>query len=324
MTQNQTELQKASIIALRDCMGIKPEETLLIITDEIKREIGQSLHEAGKNLCKESILIEIKSREINGEEPPAEVAEMMKKVDVVVCPTAKSLTHTDARRNAVKEGVRVGTMPGITVDTMVRCLNADYDKIIALTDFIAAKLVGVKNIRVVTEKGTDINMPVEGRNILPSKGVLREKGESGNLPSGEVYLAPWEDQSNGTVVIDGSMAGIGIIEEPIIIEVVNGYAEKITGGRQAKQLAENLDKVGRDARAVAEFGVGTNYKAILTGHILEDEKVYGTIHIAFGNNITMGGRISVSSHLDGLIKEPNVYFDGKLVMTKGKIIGFDI
>lgn len=324
MTQNQTELQKASIIALRDCMGIKPEETLLIITDEIKREIGQSLHEAGKNLCKESILIEIKSREINGEEPPAEVAEMMKKVDVVVCPTAKSLTHTDARRNAVKEGVRVGTMPGITVDTMVRCLNADYDKIIALTDFIAAKLVGVKNIRVVTEKGTDINMPVEGRNILPSKGVLREKGESGNLPSGEVYLAPWEDQSNGTVVIDGSMAGIGIIEEPIVIEVVNGYAEKITGGRQAKQLAENLDKVGRDARAVAEFGVGTNYKAILTGHILEDEKVYGTIHIAFGNNITMGGRISVSSHLDGLIKEPNVYFDGKLVMTKGKIIGFDI
>ncbi|MDD4745708.1 MAG: aminopeptidase, partial [Salinivirgaceae bacterium] len=299
MTQNQTELQKASIIALRDCMGIKPEETLLIITDEIKREIGQSLHEAGKNLCKESILIEIKSREINGEEPPAEVAEMMKKVDVVVCPTAKSLTHTDARRNAVKEGVRVGTMPGITVDTMVRCLNADYDKIIALTDFIAAKLVGVKNIRVVTEKGTDINMPVEGRNILPSKGVLREKGESGNLPSGEVYLAPWEDQSNGTVVIDGSMAGIGIIEEPIVIEVVNGYAEKITGGRQAKQLAENLDKVGRDARAVAEFGVGTNYKAILTGHILEDEKVYGTIHIAFGNNITMGGRISVSSHLDG-------------------------
>ncbi|MDD2563388.1 MAG: aminopeptidase [Salinivirgaceae bacterium] len=324
MTQNQTELQKASIIALRDCMGIKPEETLLIITDEIKREIGQSLHEAGKNLCKESILIEIKSREINGEEPPAEVAEMMKKVDVVVCPTAKSLTHTDARRNAVKEGVRVGTMPGITVDTMVRCLNADYDKIIALTDFIAAKLVGVKNIRVVTEKGTDINMPVEGRNILPSKGVLREKGESGNLPSGEVYLAPWEDQSNGTVVIDGSMAGIGIIEEPIVIEVVNGYAEKITGGRQAKQLAENLDKVGRDARAVAEFGVGTNYKAILTGHILEDEKVYGTIHIAFGNNITMGGRISVSSHLDGLVKEPNVYFDGELVMTKGKIIGFDI
>ncbi len=324
MAQNQTELQKASVIALRDCMGVTSSETLLIITDEIKRDIGQALHEAGKELCKESILVEIKSREINGQEPPVCIAELMKKVDVVVCPTAKSLTHTDARRNAVKEGVRVGTMPGITVDTMVRCLNADYDKIIALTDFIAAKLVGVQNIRVVTTKGTDITMPVGGRAILPSKGVLREKGESGNLPSGEVYLAPWEDQSNGKVVIDGSMAGIGMIEDPIVVEVVNGYAEKIEGGRQAKQLADMLDKVGRDARAVAEFGVGTNYKAILTGQILEDEKVYGTIHIAFGNNLTMGGKISVSSHLDGLVKEPDVYFDNELVMTKGKIIGFEV
>lgn len=319
-----TELQKAAIIALRDCMGLMPDETLLIVTDEIKREIGEALHQEGKKLCKESILVEIKSREINGQEPPAAVTEMMKQVDVVVCPTAKSLTHTDARREAVKVGTRVGTMPGITVETMIRCLNADYEKIISLTDFVIAKLQGVKNVRVVTAKGTDVTMPIEGRNVLPSKGVLRKKGESGNLPSGEAYLAPWEDKSNGRVVIDGSMAGIGMLDEPIVIEVVNGYAEKITGGAQAKQLEETFNKVGRDSRAVAEFGVGTNYKAILTGQILEDEKVYGTIHIAFGNNITMGGRIAVSSHLDGLIKEPDVYFDDVLVMSKGKILGFEL
>ncbi len=318
------ELHQASIIALRDCMGLQKNETLLIVTDEIKRDIGLALHEAGKSLCQESLLIEIKSREINGQEPPSQVSALMKTVDVVVCPTAKSLTHTDARREAVKLGVRVGTMPGITVDTMVRCLNADYNKIIALTDFIAAKMVGVGTIRVVTEKGTNVTMPVKDRMILPSKGVLRNKGESGNLPSGEVFLAPWEDQTNGRVVIDGSMAGIGMVETPITIDIVNGYAESITGGVEAQKLIEMLDKVGRDARAVAEFGIGTNYKAILTGQILEDEKVFGTIHIAFGNNITMGGRISVSSHLDGLVKEPDVYFDDELIMKKGKMIGFEV
>lgn len=324
MNQSKNKLEQASIIALRDCMGVQPHETLLIVTDEIKREIGLALHEIGKTLCKESILIEIKSREINGNEPPQIVADMMSNVDVVVCPTAKSLTHTDARRNAAKKGVRVGTMPGINTDTMIRCLNADYGKIVALTDFISNKLIGVKTIKVTTAKGTNVTMPIEGRNILPSKGVLREKGESGNLPSGEVFLAPWEDKTNGHLVIDGSMAGIGMINAPIEIEIINGYAEKITGGEEAQRLIEMLDKVGRDARAVAEFGVGTNYKAILTGHILEDEKVYGTIHIAFGNNITMGGKISISSHLDALVKEPDVYFDNQLVMTKGKIIGFEI
>lgn len=319
-----SELHNSSIIALRDCMGLKPTETLLIVTDEVKSEIGQALHEVGKSLCKESMLVEIKSREINGQEPPEAVAQLMKMVDVVVCPTLKSLTHTDARRNAVKEGVRVGTMPGITVDAMARCLSADYDKIISLTDFIAEKMEGISTIRVVTEKGTDVTMPVKDRMIIRSKGVLREKGESGNLPSGEVYLAPWEDKTNGKLVIDGSMASIGMIKTPIVIDIVDGYAKNITGGEEAQRLTEILDKSGPDARAVAEFGIGTNYKAKLTGLILEDEKVFGTIHIAFGNNLTMGGRISVSSHLDGLVTEPDVYFDDELIMKKGKMLGFEI
>lgn len=324
MNETLKALQEASVIALRDCMGLKPEETLLIVTDEVKREIGLALHEAGKELCKESMLVEIQSREINGQEPPKAVAEMMKMVDVVVCPTAKSLTHTDARRDAVKLGVRVGTMPGITIDAMARCLSADYDKIIDLTMFIARKLEGVANIRVVTEKGTDITMPVKGRKILPSTGVLKNKGESGNLPSGEVYLAPWEGQSNGVVVIDGSMAGVGMIEEPIVIEVVNGYAEKVTGGKEAARLVELFEKAGRESRAVAEFGMGTNYKAMLTGMILEDEKVFGTIHIAFGNNITMGGRIAVNSHMDGLVTAPDVYFDDELIMKRGNMVGYEM
>jgi leucyl aminopeptidase (aminopeptidase T) len=324
MESNHNELRDASVIALRDCMGLQSHETLLVVTDEIKRDIGLALHQEGKALCKESLLVEIKSREINGQEPPEQVAELMKMVDVVVCPTAKSLTHTNARREASKIGVRVGTMPGITVDTMVRCLNADYDKIVGLTDFIAQKMVGVSTIRVVTEKGTDVTMPVKDRMIIPSRGVLKQKGESGNLPSGEVFLAPWEDQTNGRVIVDGSMASVGLCETPITIDIVNGYAETVTGGKEAEKLIELFEKSGREARAVAEFGIGTNYKAKLTGMILEDEKVFGTIHIAFGNNITMGGRISVSSHLDGLVKEPDVYFDDDLIMKKGKMIGFEM
>ncbi|MFA5404626.1 MAG: aminopeptidase, partial [Ignavibacteria bacterium] len=301
------ELKNASIKALKDYMGLRSEETLLIITDETEREIATSLLEEGKKLCKEAFLVEMKSREINGQEPPQQIAELMKTVDVVICPTQKSLTHTDARREAVKFGVRVATMPGIKIETMVRCLNADADKVIELTKKIAEALRKTSEIRVVTEKGTDITMPMKDRQILESTGVLRNKGESGNLPSGEVYLAPWEDKSSGKIVIDGSMAGIGMLETPITVEVINGYAEKITGGKEAVKLADMLDKAGREARAIAEFGVGTNYKAELIGQILEDEKVYGTIHVAFGNNVSMGGSINVKSHIDGLVIEPDVY-----------------
>jgi len=161
------------------------------------------------------------------------------------------------------------------------------------------------------------------RKVLESTGVLREKGQSGNLPSGEVYLAPREGQSNGKIVIDGSMAGIGMLNSPLYIEVIDGYAEKIEG-EHAGQLIEMLDKSGREARAIAEFGMGTNYLAKLIGEILEDEKVFGTIHIAFGNNKSMGGNIDVKSHLDGLVNEPDVYFDDELVMAKGKLLGYSL
>ncbi|MFA4852245.1 MAG: aminopeptidase [Bacteroidales bacterium] len=318
------ELLSAATIALKDCMGLQKDEALLIISDEVKREIGFALHEAGKELCRESLIIEMKSREINGQEPPKQIADLMKMFDVVVCPTAKSLTHTDAKREAAKSGVRVGTMPGITNDIMIRCLNADYNKIIALTEHVAGMLKNISVIRITSEAGTDVIMPVEGRTIIQSKGVMRNKGESGNLPSGEVFLAPWENKTNGKVVVDGSMASIGIIKTPITIDIINGFAEKITGGEEAEKLISLFEKSGRDSRAVAEFGIGTNYKAILSGQLLEDEKVLGTIHIAFGNNISMGGNISVNSHLDGLVKDPDVYFDDKLVMKKGKLLGFEI
>lgn len=318
-----TKLQKAAQIALKDYMGLTSEETLLIISDEKMREIGLSLHEMAKSICNESLYVEIKSREANGQEPPDQISELMKSVDVVLCPTSRSLTHTNARREASKLGVRIGTMPGITEDSMTRCFSADFEKVLQLTEAVHKKMSGLNKIRVTTKSGTDITMQVKDRKVIQSTGVLRNIGESGNIPSGEVYLAPIEDKTEGKIVFDGSFAGIGLLDEPITVEVKRGYAVKITGGVQSQQLIEMLGKAGKDANAVAEFGIGTNYKAKLCGEILEDEKVLGTIHIAFGNNISMGGKISVQSHLDGLIKKPTVYFDDEKVMDSGKLTFVD-
>ena len=94
----------------------------------------------------------------------------------------------------------------------------------------------------------------------------------------------------------------------------SGYATKIIGGVLARKLKLQLDAVGKDARNIAEFGIGTNDSAKLSGVLLEDEKVMGTIHIALGNNISMGGSVNVPIHLDGVVKKPTVWMDGKLLV----------
>ncbi|MHB8931728.1 MAG: aminopeptidase, partial [Melioribacteraceae bacterium] len=85
-----TKLDKASIIAIRDCMGTQPNESVLIVTDEFKKKIGYSLFQNAKRLGHESLFIEMKSKEMHGQEPMHQVAELMKMFDVVLCPTTKS------------------------------------------------------------------------------------------------------------------------------------------------------------------------------------------------------------------------------------------
>lgn len=314
------ELYSASQIAIRDCMGVQQNEKILIVTDEPLRTLGYALWKAAKEFGNEVLLTEILPRTSNGQEPPAEVAELMKKFDVVFCPTSKSLTHTDARRAASALGVRIATLPGVTEEIMVRCMNADYHAIARRTKALCEIMERTSNIRVTSPAGTDITMPMKGRTAHASTGLFRDKGQSGNLPTGEAYLAPLEHQSNGVVVVDGSMASVGIVTTPIRITVKDGYAEEISGGKEAEQLKQLLEPHGKDAYTVAEFGIGTNDKAIITGRIIEDEKVMGTIHIAFGDNKSMGGTVRVASHLDGLVKSPTVWLDDEMIMKDGKFL----
>jgi len=317
----KTKLDTASEIAIKTCMGVKKNESILVITDELKREIGYSIHKNALRLDYKSLYVEMKSGKINGEEPPKEVAELMKKFDVVFCPTAKSLTHTDARRKACATGTRIVTFPGITKDVMIRGMNADYNKISKLSIKLKGILEKGSNVRITTKLGTDISFSIKGRTAIASKGLFHKKGEAGNLPTGETFLAPIEGTTNGVFIVDGSMAGLGLIKKTKLkIEVKKGYAIKITGGILANKLNKMLDAVGKNARNIAEFGIGTNDSAKLSGVLLEDEKVMGTIHIALGNNTSMGGKINVPIHLDGVVKEPTVYLDGKLLLENGKLL----
>ncbi len=319
---NLSAIDKAARIAIVECMGAKPEETILVISDVVKRKIGLILFENAKALGYSTLYCEMPPNTRDGQEPPSEVAKLMLDYDVVFCPTSTSLTHTTARRNASLNGARVATFPGITEEVMIRGLNADYKKISRLSLDLKAILETGEKIRVTAPNGTDISFSIMGRNVYASKGLFHAKGESGNLPTGETYLAPVEGTTNGVFVVDGSMAGLGLIKNANIkIVVENGYAVDISGGPMAEKLDEILKEVDSpNAYNIAEFGIGTNDKAKLSGVLLEDEKVLGTIHIALGNNKSMGGSIDVPVHLDGVVKKPTIYLDDKILMKNGKLL----
>lgn len=304
-------------IAIEDCMGVKDNETVLILTDDKLYDIGSSLYEEAKELSKEAVLMVMKPRSVSGEEPPEVIAEAMKNFDVIICPTSTSITHTNAKINAVKAGARLASMPGITKDMFENgAITADYNEVEKLTMKFTELLSKAKTAKIIKD-GHTLQMSLENRKGVPSTGIYKNPGESGNLPSGEAYIAPVEDSASGSMIIDGSMVGVGILNSPLYIEVKDGKLVKLEG-EDAQKLQVLFDNENNST--VGELGIGTNPAARLTGVILEDEKIYGTVHIAFGTNISFGGVNKANCHLDGIILSPTLYLDDQIVMDEGKVL----
>ena len=303
-------LVKIAEDVLTSCLAVKTGEEVLIITDDSRKEIGEAIYEAAGNLGCEKLLMVMKEREVSGQEPP----KAMKAADVVIVPTAQSLTHTNARIEAAKAGTRVATMPGITKEMFSRgAMTADYNEVEKLTAKVTEMLTRASRARIEKD-GYVLNINISGRNGVPSPGVYREAGKCGNLPSGEAYIAPLEDGSDGEMIIDGSMVGIGKLESPLHMTISGGKLRSVTG-----EKSENLDILLKNEinGTVCELGIGTNEAAILNGIILEDEKVYGTVHIAFGTNTSFGGTNKAECHMDGIILRPTLYLDDTKVIENG-------
>ena len=308
------QLVKTAEGVLSSCLAVKKGEEVLIVTDNTRKEIGEALYEAAGNLGCERLLMVMNERELSGQEPPKPVAAAMKSADVVIAPTAQSLTHTNARIEAAKAGTRVATMPGITEEMFSQgAMTADYSKVEKLTA-VVTEMLSKASVAKIEKDGHVLTININGRDGVPSPGVYREPGKCGNLPSGEAYIAPLEDGSEGEMIIDGSMVGIGKLDSPLHMVISGGKLRSVTG-----EKSENLDVLLKNETngTLCELGIGTNEAAVLNGIILEDEKVYGTVHIAFGTNTSFGGVNKAECHMDGIILRPTLYLDDVKVIEDG-------
>src|SRR5262249_8672338 len=181
---------------------------------------------------------------------------------------------------------------------------------------IVSALNAGREARITCPHGSDFRIGLEGRNGIVDGGELSTRGAFGNLPCGEGFIAPVEGTGEGTLVVDGSIAEIGLLDPPAKLTICDGHLTYVEGDA-GERLMGLLSPHGEDATNVAELGIGTNEEAIPTGNVLEDEKILGTAHVAFGASAAIGGTVQVPVHLDCVIMEPTVEIDGEVVV-RGK------
>lgn len=299
------------------CAKVKPDEKVLVVTDMYKTSIAEVLARTILDRGAEPIITIIKPRARAGQEPPEPVAEAMAKADVVYMPVRYSITHTHALKNAAEAGARIIVMTDFTEEMLIHGgLEADFESIKPICRGVADKFAKGSSVLLTTPEGTHLEMDITGRRGNALYCIV-EPGEFSTVPTVEANTSPIEGSANGRIVVNASIPylGIGVVNEPIIVEVKDGFITEIKGGVQAEVLKKDLEAQGDpNAFNIAEIGVGLNPKCRLCGIMLEDEGVQGTCHIGIGTNITLGGVTKTTCHYDLLMWRPRIIVDGEVVI----------
>jgi len=323
------KMLNSALTVIDTCMDLRRGENILIVCDPTTTDIGQALHDAASMRSDRVLLVVMPKGRHHGEEPPTPVSNLMRQQQVVIAPTKYSLTHTRAVRQAIKDGARVATMPGMTMEMFTEGgMSADFNIIKKNIGEMNAVLRRKRIVNVKSETGTNVTFEVNWREWkLDDNGVCNRPRMLTNLPAGKIFTLPREGTMNGTIVIDGSWDS-ALVDEPVVLQVENGLVVDVKGGTAAAQIRQTFGEAAKRLKSkeqenvwtIAEFGFGMNPNARLLGNVLEDEKRLGTAYFSIGDNTTLGGTAAVGIQISGVLASPSIWLDETPLLEGGAFV----
>lgn len=330
---------------LRVNMGLKPGDRLLVAADVPRANAWRSESQAKLEDMLERAMLARLVADIaterfpectvrflpfpatggHGTDPDLDSAAQMREADVLIALTTYSLSHTNAREAATKAGVRVASMPGFEANMLKAGgpMAVDFAQIAADCRLFADLLTDTRQVVVRTPYGTDLRFSLQGRPGQVDDGLYGTDPQVwGNLPAGETFAIPLEGTGQGQLVAPAGWHPD--LTENMVFRFENGEVIALLGGGKVGDKFRDLLKPGDDdpicraRRNLAELGVGTNPNARRPDNVLEAEKIKGTIHVAIGDNIHMGGQVESDLHEDFVQPQPDLILDGKPVIVGGE------
>lgn len=243
--------------------------------------------------------------------------------NVVIALSNFSTSHTKFRDLLTNIcNTRYASMPLFDETMFYGPMQVDWKALEKRTNGLAACMDGAEKVFITAPNGTDVVIGIKGRRVLADTGNLTSPGSFGNLPAGEVFVAPVEGTTEGVLVLE--WASTFKLESPVTVKIEKGVVKDISGkDPYAKKIEAKLNE-NLDFRNIAELGIGTNDMAKRADNILESEKILGTIHIAFGDNSTFGGNVRTPFHQDFVVFNPEVKIvkgkEEKTILRQGRLL----
>lgn len=293
------------------CMSVEPDDVVTIITDDAHMDEANALAQVVVERGGFPVIANNEHQVRRGKAdtrfpmaPPRNLHEAMVSSDEIIIITdlewANRFAHVSAVRESCDNNAKIASVEeGIGSWDLT---EADIRDATDRAKAAIAALEGAKWCRVTSPAGTDVRVSIEGRPALEVTPIKQRGQMMGPVPLwSEVAFAAVEDRTEGVIVVDGIMLGIGLpgqTPNPITWKVENGKVTEITGGEEAEKLKAVIDGVP-GATVIGEFAFGTSEKSP-TGSPSE-KGLLGTVHFALGDNHNAypGGQNVSTLHLDG-------------------------
>ncbi len=316
-------MMPGALKAMTQCAAVQPGENVVIACDTNKLRLAEALAAAAYAVGGMPTIVSFPPTGAHGRQVPQPVVGACARADVFFLPTSWSMTHTDARIEATRNGARGSTMCEVTEDCLCTGgILGDYEANDRVGRALGEVLAQAETIRMTSPGGTDLTARIARRPVQYETGLFREPGQFGALPNSEVNISPIEGTSNGVIVGDVRLMGYGTLRnEQVTIEVEDGNVTRVSGGPAAAYLEATL-RAFDDPTAynLAEFAVGLNPAARTYATNLEDLGRLGFGHHGIGSNYAIGGEVKAPCHIDVIYKDARLEVDGRCILDAGRVM----
>jgi len=229
---------------------------------------------------------------VHGEQDGKQVVlhDLLKNSNVCFALTEFSGTAPLSQLTVEYPTLRVASLPGVNRGMEKTALAADYAKVAQYANLLAERLDRAESAHVVFSTGHKFTFDLRYRTAEVDDGYLHGD-KTGvrviNLPSGEAYIVPYEGERKDEPSRTAGQLPVPLTGEIAILNVEKNRIIGAEGTSAATQDLVNSVRVDRARQNIAELGLGCNPSAVVSGKVLEDEKV--GFHWAYGRSEHLGG-----------------------------------
>jgi aminopeptidase len=325
-------IRKDAELVVDVCMSVEADDVVTIITDDDHADQAKVVADVCVDRGAWPVIMNNETQVRRGLAdtrfpmvPPRNLHQAMISSDEIIIITnlewANRFAHVPAVKESCAHNAKIASVEpgmgswGLTEEALKRAQQRAWDAMAALE--------GVEKVRVTSARGTDFTVTIKDRPALEVASIKRRGQMMGPLPLwAEVAFAAVEDQTEGTLIVDGVMLGIGLpgqVKEPIRWTIEQGKAVQIEGGEEARRLREVIEGVD-NATVIGEFAFGVSEVAPF-GTPSEKGRV-GTVHCALGDNHNAypGGQNVCELHLDGVVLQASMQIvdNGRWILKDGQ------